>query len=434
MAKAISPFVCATKWSKSFPMLVFLLLLFQVQGIYQVGQGVTPPSLIRRVEPHYTEEARAARVSGTVVLETIVSETGEPSVASVVRSLGKGLDESATRAVEQWRFRPSMKDGVPVKVRLNIEVSFNLAVSPATPPSPSAPAIAVPVPASTSLPVPVTVVAADPNSRDTLYAATRTGIYKTIDGGASWRSAGSVPDVSVIAINPRNSSILYAANRAGFFRSNDAGNSWTALQQLSPRVIRFDLINPSTLYIATFAAISKSADGGNSWTDLLPGRFSTLELTDGSRMLAISDSGALYSSIDRGARWQFIGSNLSAAERTTIGNTALASADRVDQSLIAPRLTAPDDGAVFSTYPREMTLKWQPSPNAASYVVEWDYSYNGKWHLEEQKLPDDGFPVRGTEYTFEFVGAQSGRWRVFPVNAAGARGTPSEWRTFRFTK
>jgi hypothetical protein len=58
----------------------------------------------------------------------------------------------------------------------------------------------------------------------------------------------------------------------------------------------------------------------------------------------------------------------------------------------------------------------------------------GVWHLEDQKMPDFGYPVEGTEFTFDFVGAQPGRWRVFPVNAAGQRGMPSEWRTFRYTR
>jgi TonB family protein len=43
-----------------------------------------------------------------------------------VRSLGFGLDENAIQALKQWRFRPGMRNGVPVDVALNIEVNFNL--------------------------------------------------------------------------------------------------------------------------------------------------------------------------------------------------------------------------------------------------------------------------------------------------------------------
>jgi len=41
-----------------------------------------------------------------------------------VRSLEGDLDREAIRAFEQWRFSPAMKDGAPVKVRLNAEVTF----------------------------------------------------------------------------------------------------------------------------------------------------------------------------------------------------------------------------------------------------------------------------------------------------------------------
>ncbi len=79
-------------------------------------------------------------------------------------------------------------------------------------------------------------------------------------------------------------------------------------------------------------------------------------------------------------------------------------------------------------------MKWAPSENAVSYLLEWDYSYNGTWHLESSKNPDFGYVVQGTEFSFDFVRAQPGRWRVFPVNAAGQRGDSSEWRTFRYTR
>jgi protein TonB len=44
----------------------------------------------------------------------------------VVRSLDPGLDEKAIEAVSQWKFRPGMKDGVPVYVVATVEVNFQL--------------------------------------------------------------------------------------------------------------------------------------------------------------------------------------------------------------------------------------------------------------------------------------------------------------------
>lgn len=95
-------------------------------GIFRVGGGVTAPTIIHRVEPQYSEEARRARYQGMVVLEAIVRKDGTVQIVRVVRSLGFGLDESAIQALQQWRFRPATMNGEPVNVTLNIEVNFNL--------------------------------------------------------------------------------------------------------------------------------------------------------------------------------------------------------------------------------------------------------------------------------------------------------------------
>ena len=95
-------------------------------GVFRVGGGVSPPTVVSRVEPQYSEEARKARYQGTVVLEAIVRKDGTVDILRVVRSLGFGLDENAIQALKQWRFRPGMRAGLPVDVALNIEVNFNL--------------------------------------------------------------------------------------------------------------------------------------------------------------------------------------------------------------------------------------------------------------------------------------------------------------------
>ncbi len=95
-------------------------------GVFRVGGGVSPPTILSRVEPQYSEEARKARYQGTVILEAIVRKDGTVDILHVVRSLGFGLDENAIQALKQWRFRPGLKNGVPVDVALNIEVNFNL--------------------------------------------------------------------------------------------------------------------------------------------------------------------------------------------------------------------------------------------------------------------------------------------------------------------
>jgi len=93
---------------------------------HRVGPDVSPPRIIYRVEPEYSEGAKAEQITGTVVLDLMIREDGVPNVLRVVRSLRSDLDENAINALEQWRLSPAMKDGMPVKVRVNVEVHFNL--------------------------------------------------------------------------------------------------------------------------------------------------------------------------------------------------------------------------------------------------------------------------------------------------------------------
>jgi TonB family protein len=95
-------------------------------GVYRIGGGVSAPSLLSKVEPEYSEEARKAKYQGTVTLYVEVDEYGRARNMRVIHSLGLGLDEKAMEAVRKWRFRPGMKDGKPVVVAALIEVNFRL--------------------------------------------------------------------------------------------------------------------------------------------------------------------------------------------------------------------------------------------------------------------------------------------------------------------
>jgi periplasmic protein TonB len=95
-------------------------------GVFRVGGGVSQPSVIFKVDPEYSEEARKAKYSGTVMLAVIVDVEGHARDIHVVKSLGMGLDEKAIEAVEKWKFKPGMKGGQAVNVRATIEVNFRL--------------------------------------------------------------------------------------------------------------------------------------------------------------------------------------------------------------------------------------------------------------------------------------------------------------------
>jgi TonB family protein len=77
--------------------------------------------------PTYTDEARALRVEGDVLLEVVFEASGSVRVLRVVRGLGHGLDESARRAAEQIQFSPAKRAGVPTDFRAILHVAFRLA-------------------------------------------------------------------------------------------------------------------------------------------------------------------------------------------------------------------------------------------------------------------------------------------------------------------
>jgi TonB family protein len=94
--------------------------------VYKIGQDVSAPSVISKVEPQYTPEARDAKIEGTVTLQVVISAAGAAEDFNVTRSLDPGLDANAITAVSQWRFKPATKEGKPVAVFATIEVTFHL--------------------------------------------------------------------------------------------------------------------------------------------------------------------------------------------------------------------------------------------------------------------------------------------------------------------
>lgn len=99
-----------------------------VDGAYIVGiGGIGIPKCIACPNPSYSDQARSAKVSGSVVLHLIVTAEGQASNIQVKRSLGYGLDEQAIETVGKWRFEPAVgPEDKPVPVWTNIEVIFRI--------------------------------------------------------------------------------------------------------------------------------------------------------------------------------------------------------------------------------------------------------------------------------------------------------------------
>jgi TonB family protein len=98
--------------------------------VYKPGNGITAPRLLKEVKPSYTPDAMRARVNGVVVMQVVVLTDGMVGDVQVTRTLDAGLDTEAIKAVKQWRFTPGLKDGSPVPVSVEIEMSFSTVKGP----------------------------------------------------------------------------------------------------------------------------------------------------------------------------------------------------------------------------------------------------------------------------------------------------------------
>ena len=87
---------------------------------------MSAPVVLSVIQPEYSDDARKARVQGTVQLEIVVNADGSVQVDKVQRSLGYGLDQRAIDAVKKWRFMPGKKDGRPVATYVEVLVNFSL--------------------------------------------------------------------------------------------------------------------------------------------------------------------------------------------------------------------------------------------------------------------------------------------------------------------
>jgi protein TonB len=89
------------------------------------GGNIAFPTKVKDVPPLYPPVAVAARVSGLVVIEAVITKEGAVRDARILRSVPL-LDQAALAAVRQWRYTPTRLNGVPVEVVMTVTVTFTL--------------------------------------------------------------------------------------------------------------------------------------------------------------------------------------------------------------------------------------------------------------------------------------------------------------------
>lgn len=169
----------------------------------------------------------------------------------------------------------------------------------------------------------ISSIAIDPQNSNIIYAGTDFyGVYKSEDGGSTWKCMSNIQDminVISLAINPQNPKIIYAGlfnfGRPRIYKSEDGGLTWNALQK-SPQYpvyeIAVDPNNGNTLYAYSHTdGFYRSIDGGLNWTKLSITSFSFKHCCiaidpKNSNVVYIVQYGIIYKSEDKGDHWSTI--------------------------------------------------------------------------------------------------------------------------------
>jgi TonB family protein len=89
--------------------------------------ATTPVDILDKPRPEYSAEGRSLKIEGDVVLDMVFMANGTIQVNRVISGLGHGLDEAATRAAKQIKFKPAKREGQPVDFPARVRIEFRLA-------------------------------------------------------------------------------------------------------------------------------------------------------------------------------------------------------------------------------------------------------------------------------------------------------------------
>lgn len=131
----------------------------------------------------------------------------------------------------------------------------------------------------------VASIAIDRSAPDTIYVGaggsgnlSGSGIWKTVDGGASWQPVGdSMPTLTIAALGiaPSNPSTVFATTSdSGVFRSDDGGGIWRSLTNSPNAEVRWGVVivsprEATRVWMTAADGIHRSTDGGTTWSLVL---------------------------------------------------------------------------------------------------------------------------------------------------------------------
>ncbi len=186
----------------------------------------------------------------------------------------------------------------------------------------------------------ILALAIDPVNPSTLYAAVyQNGVFKTVNGGATWTPTLSSfndqePAVTGLAVDSSNPLRVYAVSalnfQIGIFVTSDGGKTWAGTSAGGAAVI-VDPGNPGTAYVGggiqTYTGVLKTTDGGATWAPTGAGpsevRSLAIDTKDSSLIYAGTSGGILFRSTDGGGSWALTGSGLPESPILALGHGPL---------------------------------------------------------------------------------------------------------------
>ena len=89
-----------------------------------LGSGVGIGKMIRQPRPVYPKEAKSAHIEGVVRLWVLIKRDGDVSEVHLI-SGNPVFVPAAIEAVKQWKYAPTLLNGIPVETKTQVDVSFN---------------------------------------------------------------------------------------------------------------------------------------------------------------------------------------------------------------------------------------------------------------------------------------------------------------------
>jgi len=82
--------------------------------------------ILKKVEPYYPERARRNRVQGAVLIHAVIGRGGNMQELRLISAPDVDLAAAAMVAVREWKYRPTLLNGIPASVSTTITVNFNI--------------------------------------------------------------------------------------------------------------------------------------------------------------------------------------------------------------------------------------------------------------------------------------------------------------------